>query len=122
MKPVQNHPAAHGMQERDMKVLEGLVAQTVGRGATGFPTVFRHRRRARRVGAHALCRLIGSAALLFVLVASAAAQQPAPAAAVPVGTVAAARKPIAKTADFVGRIQAVESVDVNARVTGYLEE
>jgi len=60
--------------------------------------------------------------LLFVLVASASAQQAAPAAAVPVGTVAAARKPIAKTADFVGRIQAVESVDVNARVTGYLEE
>jgi len=105
-----------------MKVLEGLVAQTVGREAAGFPTVFRHCRRARRVGSHALCRLIGSAALLFALVASASAQQPAPVAAVPVGTVAAARKPIAKTADFVGRIQAVESVDVNARVTGYLEE
>ena len=122
MKPVQNPPAAHGMQERDMKVLEGLVAQTVGRGAAGFPMVFRRRRRARGVGAQALGRLIGSAALLFVLVASASAQQAAPAAPVPVGTVAAARKPIAKTADFVGRIQAVESVDVNARVTGYLEE
>jgi membrane fusion protein (multidrug efflux system) len=60
--------------------------------------------------------------LLFGFAASLSAQQPAPAAAVPVGTVAAARKPIAKTADFVGRIQANERVEVNARVTGYLEE
>lgn len=34
----------------------------------------------------------------------------------------AERKPIARTADFVGRIQAIERVDIHARITGYLEQ
>jgi len=56
--------------------------------------------------------------LAMFLVASApvVAQQ-----AVPVGTVYAERKPIAKTRDFVGRVEAVGRVDVQARVKGYLE-
>jgi membrane fusion protein (multidrug efflux system) len=49
------------------------------------------------------------------------AQQGQP-AAVAVGTVAAVRKPIAKSADFVGRVEAVNRVEIKARVTGYLEE
>jgi len=40
---------------------------------------------------------------------------------VPVGTVAAVRRPIAETLDFVGRIDAINRVEVHARVTGYLE-
>ncbi|WP_436092933.1 efflux RND transporter periplasmic adaptor subunit [Bosea sp. LjRoot237] len=48
------------------------------------------------------------------------AQQPAP-AAVPVGTVTAEKRAITQSADFVGRIEAVNRVDVRARVTGYLE-
>jgi membrane fusion protein, multidrug efflux system len=48
------------------------------------------------------------------------AQQGAP-AAVPVGTVAAERKPIAQSLDFVGRVEAVNRVEIKARVTGYLE-
>ena len=40
----------------------------------------------------------------------------------PVGTIVAARKPIAKTADFVGRVQAIDRVEVHARITGYLEK
>ncbi|PTM42096.1 efflux RND transporter periplasmic adaptor subunit [Bosea sp. 124] len=48
------------------------------------------------------------------------AQQPAP-SAIPVGTVAAEKRAIGRTADFVGRIEAVNRVDVRARVTGYLE-
>ena len=63
---------------------------------------------------------IGVALLICALAAPSLAQQPAP-AAVPVGTVAAARKPIAKAVDFVGRIQAIERVEVQARITGYLE-
>jgi membrane fusion protein, multidrug efflux system len=63
---------------------------------------------------------IGVALLICALTAPSLAQQPAP-AAVPVGTVAAARKPIAKAVDFVGRIQAIERVEVQARITGYLE-
>jgi membrane fusion protein (multidrug efflux system) len=49
------------------------------------------------------------------------AQQAAP-AAVPVGVVKAERKPIAKSVDFVGRVDAIDKVEVKARVTGFLEE
>ena len=41
--------------------------------------------------------------------------------AVPVATIIAARKPIAKTLDFVGRVEAINRVDIRARVTGFLE-
>lgn len=57
----------------------------------------------------------------FALGTSALAQQPAP-TAVPVGTVIAEKRAITQTADFVGRIEAVNRVDVRARVTGYLDE
>ena len=63
---------------------------------------------------------ITAAVLICGFTASALAQQPG-AGAVPVGTVAAERKPITKTVDFVGRIQAIDRVEVHARVTGYLE-
>lgn len=59
--------------------------------------------------------------LICGLAASAVAQQPGP-SSVPVGTVTAERKPIAQMADFVGRIQAIERVDIQARITGYLEQ
>ena len=52
---------------------------------------------------------------------TALAQQPAP-TAVPVGTVMAEKRAVTQTADFVGRIEAVNRVDVRARVTGYLED
>ena len=55
------------------------------------------------------------------LVAPAAAQQSPNAADVPVTTVIAEARPISQTKDFVGRIEAIERVDVRARVTGYLE-
>jgi len=42
-------------------------------------------------------------------------------AAVPVGVVVAERRPVAKTLDFVGRVEAVQRVEVRARVKGYLE-
>jgi membrane fusion protein (multidrug efflux system) len=48
------------------------------------------------------------------------AQEPQP-TTVPVGTVVAGRRPIAETRDFVGRIEAINRVEVRARVTGYLE-
>jgi membrane fusion protein (multidrug efflux system) len=41
---------------------------------------------------------------------------------VAVGTVPAERKPIAQSLDFVGRIEAIDRVQVKARVTGFLEE
>jgi len=65
--------------------------------------------------------LAGAAVLVCGLAAPVAAQQKGP-EAVPVGTVTAERKPVARTADFVGRIQAIERVDIQARITGYLEQ
>ncbi|MGO9173637.1 MAG: efflux RND transporter periplasmic adaptor subunit [Rhodomicrobium sp.] len=58
-------------------------------------------------------------ALLLLMLTPAAAQQPS--TAVPVTTVIAESRPVSKTKDFVGRIEAVERVDVRARVTGYLD-
>lgn len=54
-----------------------------------------------------------------VFLASAQSSDLAP---IPVGTVIASRKAIEKTADFRGRIDAVQRVDIRARVTGYLED
>lgn len=56
-----------------------------------------------------------------IITAGHAQQSQSPPAAVPVGTVQAARKPVSQTADFVGRVQAINKVDVQARVTGFLD-
>ena len=42
--------------------------------------------------------------------------------AIPVGVVAAERKSVTKSQDFVGRVEAVERVEVKARITGYLDK
>ena len=42
--------------------------------------------------------------------------------AIPVGVVTAERKPVTKSQDFVGRVEAVQRVEVRARITGYLEK
>ena len=64
----------------------------------------------------AICAVL----LAWGLPASVIAQQ-APFAVVTVGTMPAEKKPITRTADFVGRVQAINSVEVRARVTGYLD-
>jgi membrane fusion protein, multidrug efflux system len=56
---------------------------------------------------------------LLVLSSAALAQQPA---VIQVGVVPAEKKPISDTNRFVGRIEAIERVDVRARVTGFLEK
>jgi membrane fusion protein, multidrug efflux system len=58
--------------------------------------------------------------LLCGLVAPAVAQQTPP-AAIPVGVVKAEHKSIEKTLDFVGRVEAVNRVEIRARVQGFLE-
>src|SRR4249920_121701 len=67
-------------------------------------------------------RLIAFAGLALFLLAGFAHAQTGEAAAVAVGTVYAEPKPIAKTADFVGRIEAINRVEIRARVKGFLEE
>ncbi len=41
--------------------------------------------------------------------------------AVPVGVVAAARQPVTAGVEFVGRVEAIQRVELRARVTGYLQ-
>ena len=61
------------------------------------------------------------ACVLAALIVPADAQQQPP-AAVPVGVVKAERKPIADALDFVGRVDALNRVELRARVTGFLED
>jgi len=74
-----------------------------------------HYRAHARLGALLFC----CAALIAVCMTgiSVNAQQ----AEQPVGTVYAERKPISKTIDFVGRVEAIDRVVIQARVKGYLE-
>jgi membrane fusion protein (multidrug efflux system) len=62
-------------------------------------------------------RLIALGLILFL--PAAALAQPAP-QAVPVGVVAAAKQPVTQGIEFVGRVEAIQKVDVQARVSGYL--
>ena len=75
----------------------------------------------RRIGSRgAAQRLLCAAALLTsALIVPANSQK---AAAPSVGTVYAERKSIAKTLDFIGRVEAIDRVVVQARVKGYLEK
>jgi membrane fusion protein (multidrug efflux system) len=67
-------------------------------------------------------RIITCAALIvFGLSGPVGAQTKQETPAVPVGVVTAEKKPVTKALDFVGRVQAVNRVEVRARVTGFLE-
>lgn len=59
--------------------------------------------------------------LSLLLLAFAAQAQPGPQGPPAVGVQPAERRPITETAEFVGRIEAVNRVDIRARVTGFLE-
>jgi membrane fusion protein, multidrug efflux system len=57
----------------------------------------------------------------FASLCAASAYAQAPTGAVPVGVVVAEKQPVARSAEFVGRIEAPSRVEVRARVTGYLD-
>ncbi len=63
----------------------------------------------------AICSLLMAAALVMP---SHAQQTPT---AVPVGVVKAERKSVTPSLDFVGRVEAINRVEIKARVTGFLE-
>jgi membrane fusion protein, multidrug efflux system len=96
---VTRHPSAPAMQS-DAELFDGRISQSPLKKETRM-------------------RLFVFAALLSFSAWAAYAQSPP--AEVVVGTVAAERKPIAQALDFVGRVDAIERVEVRARVTGYLE-
>lgn len=56
--------------------------------------------------------------LALLLTAGAASAQPAP----PVGVVQVGQEPVTETVSFVGRIEAIERVNLVARITGFLED
>ena len=71
-------------------------------------------------------RLLSATVLLLTgaalsLASPATAQQP-PGQAVSVGTVIAAKQPVDQAVDFTGRVEAIDRVDVRARVTGFLQQ
>lgn len=59
---------------------------------------------------------------LFGALAAASAVQAQPPTASQVGTVAAELRPITTATEFVGRIEAIDRVEIRARVTGYLQD
>lgn len=67
------------------------------------------------LGLRRCARLTAALVVAGATVGAALAQAPS------VGTVYAVRKPIAETADYVGRIDAIDRVEIRARVQGYLE-
>src|SRR6185503_3894270 len=66
-----------------------------------------------------LSQLIAIAGLSACALATAAAQQQPQ--AVPVNVVAAEKRAVSEAGHFVGRIEAIERVDIRARVTGFLD-
>jgi membrane fusion protein, multidrug efflux system len=70
----------------------------------------------------ALACAVAAAVVVFCDTGSYAQGQDKKAAALPVATVKAERQAIEQTRDFVGRVDAINRVDVRARVQGYLDE
>ena len=67
-------------------------------------------------------RLTSLAAIMAFAFTTASFAQPSQPAPQRVGTVTAERRPITRAADFVGRVEAIDRVDVRARVTGFLDK
>jgi membrane fusion protein, multidrug efflux system len=71
----------------------------------------------RRIALATICALV-------LLAARPVAAQPGPGGGGPpaVGVARAERRPVTESADFTGRIEAVNRVDIRARITGFLQE
>src|SRR5581483_9217397 len=67
-------------------------------------------------------RTIATAMVFLAVLTPVAAQQSQTPAAIPVSVVAAEKKPVTKSFDFVGRVEAIQRVEIKARIVGYLEK
>ncbi len=65
---------------------------------------------------------VAFASALCALVAQPGFAQPASPPAVPVGIVVAAARPISRSIDFVGRVEAIDRVGIRARVSAFLTD
>jgi membrane fusion protein, multidrug efflux system len=63
-----------------------------------------------------------TASLLTIITSGAGRTQPAPGEPPAVGVIEATRRPITETSEFLGRIEAINRVNVVARVTAFLEQ
>jgi membrane fusion protein (multidrug efflux system) len=68
-----------------------------------------------------LISLVATAGTMCLVLGSEAHPQEKPAAPISVGTVSAERKSIEQVRNFVGRVEAINRVEVRARVKGYLD-
>jgi membrane fusion protein, multidrug efflux system len=77
----------------------------------------------RRVCAAAVSLLVGAVFLAFIVLgAPCAMAQPAPSAPPAVGVVKVERRPMTDSYEFNGRVQAINSVNIVARVTAFLDQ
>src|SRR5262249_33786790 len=76
----------------------------------------------QRIRATALACLRGAVMLTGVVLATSAMAQPMPSGPPPVGVVTVQRQPMTDSYEFNGRIQAINSVNVVARVNAFLEQ
>lgn len=67
-------------------------------------------------------KILVAVSFLVGIASQASAQSNQAPAAVPVGIVTAEKKPVTNSREFVGRVDAVQRVEIKARITGYLEE
>jgi len=73
----------------------------------------------RAIGLSLLC---GTASLAGIFLATSAMGQPLPSGPPPVGVITVERRPMTDSYEFNGRIQAINSVNIVARVTAFLEQ
>jgi len=67
-------------------------------------------------------RVLLAAMPALTLLAAPVTAQPGPQGPPAVGVITAERRPVTETTEFVGRVEAIDRVDLRARVTGFLDE
>jgi membrane fusion protein (multidrug efflux system) len=66
--------------------------------------------------------MLRAALAVLLLFAAPALAQPGPQGPPAVGVITAERRPVTETTEFIGRVEAIDRVDLRARVTGFLDE
>jgi membrane fusion protein, multidrug efflux system len=104
--------------------IETLTADSIGdnlsgqrAGAARWPASL-----LRSVSATAASLLLGAVLAVVLLASQLATAQPMPSGPPPVGVVTLERQPMTDSYEFNGRIQAINSVNIVARVTAFLEQ